>query len=99
MFLHAIVRLYDYQYKMNGHILNVAEQVSNEELTSVIIEGQPSIRDTLVHLVYSVQINASGGGGGISAKGSFTRQRGDSLTLLQPIRVEPGHVPCGSHVG
>lgn len=50
MFLDAIVRLYDYQREVNGHILDVAEQLSNDELTSVIVEGQPSIRDTLFHL-------------------------------------------------
>ncbi|MDP6666132.1 MAG: hypothetical protein QF357_01895 [Dehalococcoidia bacterium] len=46
VFLSAIVRLYDYQRRVNGHVLDVAEQLSSEEFTSVIIEGQPSIRDT-----------------------------------------------------
>ena len=50
MFLDAIVRLYDYQREVNKHILDVAEQLSSDELTSVIVEGQPSIRDTLCHM-------------------------------------------------
>jgi uncharacterized damage-inducible protein DinB len=50
IFLDAIVRLYDYQREVNKHILDVAEQLSSDELTSVIVEGQPSIRDTLFHM-------------------------------------------------
>jgi uncharacterized damage-inducible protein DinB len=34
MFLDAIVRLYDYQREVNKHILDVAEQLSSDELTS-----------------------------------------------------------------
>jgi uncharacterized damage-inducible protein DinB len=34
MFLDAIVRLYDYQREVNKHILDVAEQLSGDELTS-----------------------------------------------------------------
>jgi uncharacterized damage-inducible protein DinB len=50
MFLNAIVRLYDYQREVNKHILDVAEQLSSDELTSVIVEGQPSIRDTVFYM-------------------------------------------------
>jgi uncharacterized damage-inducible protein DinB len=50
MFLDAIVRLYAQKREVNKHILDVAEQLSSDELTSVIVEGQPSIRDTLFHM-------------------------------------------------
>lgn len=73
LFLDAIVRLYDYQHEMNGHILDVAEQLSDVELISVIVEGQPSVRDTLVHLFMVVQINASWWNGSMSGEDSFAR--------------------------
>ena len=50
MFLDAIVRLYAQKREVNKHILDVAEHLSSDELTSVIVEGQPSIRDTLFHM-------------------------------------------------
>ena len=55
MFLDAIVRLYDYQREVNKHILDVAEHLSSDELTSVIVEGQPSIRDTLFHMFHVIE--------------------------------------------
>lgn len=74
LFLGAIVRLYDYQREMNGHILDVAEQLSDKELTSVLIEGQPSVRDSLVHLFVVVQINTSWWDGSMSGEDSFARE-------------------------
>ena len=50
MFLDAVVRLYDYQREMNDRVLDVAQQISRDDLTAVLIEGQPSIRDTLFHI-------------------------------------------------
>jgi uncharacterized damage-inducible protein DinB len=55
MFLDAIVRLYDYQREVNNHVLEVAERLSEDELTSIIIKGQPSIRDTLFHMIEVVE--------------------------------------------
>lgn len=37
----------------------MAERLSGDELTSVIIEGQRPIRDTLLNLIDTVQTNAS----------------------------------------
>lgn len=51
MFLDAIRRLYDYQREVTDHVLDVSAQLSNEEFVSIVVEGQPSIRDTLFHLV------------------------------------------------
>ncbi len=59
MFLDAIVRLYDYQREVNDHVLNVAAQLSDDEFTSVLIEGQPSVRDTLLHMLGVIQINVA----------------------------------------
>jgi len=49
MFLDAIRRLYDYQHEVTDHVLDVSTQLSNEEFVSIVVEGQPSIRDTLFH--------------------------------------------------
>ncbi|MEE8045558.1 MAG: DinB family protein, partial [Dehalococcoidia bacterium] len=59
MFLSAVGRLYDYQSEVNNHLLDVASRISRDEFTSVLIEGQPSIQDTLVHMVGVIQINVS----------------------------------------
>ena len=55
MFLDAIRQLYDYQREVTGHVLDVSAELSNEEFTSIIVEGQPSIRDTLFHFVDVVE--------------------------------------------
>jgi uncharacterized damage-inducible protein DinB len=57
MFLDAIVRLYEYQREVNNHLLHVAESVSNDEFIALIIEGQPSIGDTLVHMIDVIDIH------------------------------------------
>ena len=59
MFLDAITRLYEYQREVNNHTLDVVGQISSEDLTSIIVEGQPSIRHTLVHIFDVIQINAA----------------------------------------
>lgn len=57
MFLDAIKRLYDYQREVTDHVLDVSAQLSNEEFASIVVEGQPSIRDTLFHLVEVIEIH------------------------------------------
>ena len=57
VFLDAIRRLYDYQREMNDRILLVAERLSETEFVSVIVDGQPSIRDTLVHLFDVIDVH------------------------------------------
>ena len=51
MFLEAVERLYSYQRESNNHLFKVASRISHEQFTDVIVEGQPSIRDTLFHMV------------------------------------------------
>ncbi|MBN4064659.1 DinB family protein [Dehalococcoides mccartyi] len=57
MFLDAIERLYEYQREVNTHLLEVAKRVSDDDLTSVIVEGQPSIRDTLFHMIDVIEVH------------------------------------------
>ncbi|HIF72570.1 MAG TPA: hypothetical protein EYQ61_08465 [Dehalococcoidia bacterium] len=57
MFLDAVVRLYEYQRRVNNHLLTVAEQVSSDDFTALVIEGQPSISDTLVHMFDVIDIH------------------------------------------
>lgn len=59
MFIDAITRLYEYQQESNDHVLAVAEKLSLEEFTGVIVEGQPSVRDTLLHLQAVIEINVA----------------------------------------
>ncbi len=74
MFLSAVGRLYDYQSEVNNHLLDVASRISRDEFTSVLIEGQPSIRDTLVHMVGVIQINVSWWDGSMDGSTSFDRE-------------------------
>ncbi|MDA1279211.1 MAG: hypothetical protein O3B95_04120 [Chloroflexi bacterium] len=56
-FLEAINRLHVYQRESNDRILDVAGRISDEQFTSVIVEGQPSIRDTLFHMFDVIDIH------------------------------------------
>jgi len=59
VFLDAIVRLYDYQRESNARVLDIVDELSESELQSTIVEGQPSISDTLLHMISIVQINVA----------------------------------------
>ena len=72
MFLEAIIRLYEYQRESNSHLLDVVEELSNTELTSVVVEGQPSIRDTLVHMFSVIQINVAWWSNRLSGEAAFS---------------------------
>jgi uncharacterized damage-inducible protein DinB len=71
VFLEAIVRLYDYQRDVNSHILKIAEQVTPYEFVSVQIEGQNSIRDTLLHMLEIIQINVAWWNGRLTGEKAF----------------------------
>jgi uncharacterized damage-inducible protein DinB len=88
MFLDAIVRLYDYQREVNNHVLKVAEQLSTEELTAVIVEGQPSIRDTLLHSFDVIQINAAWWSRRLSGEEAFALEFPSEIyTNISELRV------------
>lgn len=74
IFLGAITRLYDYQREVNTLILDVAEQLSDDDLAAVIVEGQSPIRNTLVHLFLVIQINVSWWNGSMTGQASFARE-------------------------
>lgn len=49
MLLDVIRRMYQYTDERNRRVLDAAQKLSKEQFTKSIVEGQPSIRDTLVH--------------------------------------------------
>ncbi len=51
MFIDAMERLYAYQRESNNHLFEVTSAVSDRDFTDVIVDGQPSIRDTLFHMI------------------------------------------------
>ena len=55
MFIDAIERLYAYQRESNNHLFKVSSAVSDRDFTDVIVVGQPSIRDTLFHMVEVIE--------------------------------------------
>jgi uncharacterized damage-inducible protein DinB len=72
MFIDAIVRLFEYQRESNEHILEVASRLDSPQLTSEIVEGQPSIRDTFVHMFGAVQAHNSWWIGSMSGEAAFS---------------------------
>jgi uncharacterized damage-inducible protein DinB len=74
MFLDAVTRLYKYQDTMMQHVLDTAENLSNDELTSVVIQGQPSVQHTLVHACDAHICHLSFWDGNLSREESFARE-------------------------
>ena len=50
MFLDAIQQLYGYNSEMTERVLRVAADIDRHAFTGRLVEGQPSIRDVLVHI-------------------------------------------------
>lgn len=50
MLLDAVRRLYEYNRETTRRLLDAAADVDPNDLTAVIVIGQPSIRDTFVHV-------------------------------------------------
>ena len=71
MFLDAIHRLYSYLSDVNKQLMAHAYEVSDEDFASVVIEGQPSIRDTLVHMFSVIQLNTYWWGGELTGEEAF----------------------------
>ena len=57
MFLNAIQQLYDYQREVTNHLLNVIGWLTRDEFVSIVVERQPSMRDTLFHMIEVVEIH------------------------------------------
>jgi len=71
MFLEAIVRLYDYQRESNDHLFEVTANVGASDLTNVIVDGQPSIRDTLIHMISTIRTHNAWWSGKLSGEDAF----------------------------
>lgn len=50
MFLQAVRRLYEYHTEATEKVLRAAEALTPEQFTTAVVHGQPSVRDTLVHM-------------------------------------------------
>lgn len=84
MFLEAIKRLYEYQTEVNDHVLAVCDDLTDEELTAIHIKGQPSIRDTLVHMIDVVHINVAWWSGRLPGEDA-------SPSNSQPVTTRTSH--------
>ena len=79
MFLQAVKRLYEYNAEATGKVLRTAEAVTPEQFTAVIVHGQPSLRDTLVHMCDTQITHLSWLDGRMSAEEAWAQKfpRGD----------------------
>ncbi|NQW17125.1 MAG: DinB family protein [Chloroflexi bacterium] len=74
MFLEAVKRLYEYQNDIMQRVMDTAESLSSIEFSSVIIKGQPSVRQTLVHACDAHVCHLSWWDGSMSRDESFARE-------------------------
>lgn len=51
VFVDAIRRLYAHDAEATGRILDTAATLSAEQFVARVVEGQRSVRDTLVHMI------------------------------------------------
>lgn len=51
VFVDAIRRLYAYDAEATGRILDTAAKLSAEQFVARVVDGQRSVRDTLVHMM------------------------------------------------
>jgi len=55
VFIDAINRLYTYQRESNRHLLVIGGELPVAQLTEIVVDGQPSIRDTTVHMIEVIE--------------------------------------------
>ena len=72
--LTAVRRLYSYDASMNRRVLGVASELDNGQFTSVVVHGQPSIRDTLIHIADAMTCHLPWWNGSMTRDESFARQ-------------------------
>ena len=51
MFIDAIRGLFEYTNDRNLRVLNAAAGLTSDQFTAQVVEGQKSVRDTLVHMI------------------------------------------------
>jgi uncharacterized damage-inducible protein DinB len=74
MFLEAVKRLYAYHAEMTERIITTAGKLTAEDLTKVVVKGQPPVRDTLVHMLDTQICHFSWLDGSMSRDESFARK-------------------------
>lgn len=74
MLLNTVKSLYVYNSSATRRVLELAGELTAEEFTSELVRGQPSIRDTLVHLTDAQQCHVSWWNGSMTRDESFARQ-------------------------
>ncbi|MCI0439274.1 MAG: DinB family protein [Chloroflexi bacterium] len=87
MFLEAVKRLYEYHAEVTERVLRAAGTLTAEQLTEVVVPGQPALRDTLVHIFDTQLCHLSWWDGSLSAEESFARQfPAESYPDIQAVR-------------
>ncbi len=73
MFLEAVRRLYDYQASVTERVLAQAALLTPQQFTASVVAGQPSVRDTLVHICDTQVTHLSWWDGSLSGEESWRR--------------------------
>lgn len=74
MILTAIQRLFDYNSKMTDRVIHVAGALTQDQFTATVVQGQPSVRDTLVHMADAQVCHVSWWSGSMTRDESFGRE-------------------------
>ena len=74
MFIDAVRRMYEYSDEMNRKVIDVAAGLSEAQFTAQVVEGQPSVRDTLVHMIDAHVCHLSWWDGSMTRDESFARK-------------------------
>jgi uncharacterized damage-inducible protein DinB len=73
LFLKAVKRLYDYHADATERVLQTSELLTAGQFTMIVVPGQPSLRDTLVHICDAQYAHLSWWDGSLSPEESFAR--------------------------
>lgn len=74
LILSAIQRLYTYNSDMTTRVIGVSVALATSQLTEEVVAGQPSIRDTLVHIADAQISHVSWWSDSMTRDESFARQ-------------------------
>jgi len=84
----AVLRLYAYHEEMTERVLACCEALPPEDFTREIVVGQPSLRDTLVHLASSQRVHLDWWNGSMSGEDSWDRRfPGADYVDLEAVRA------------
>lgn len=74
MLLEVMRRLYSYSAEATERVIVAAEALSAEQFTREVLAGQPSVRDTLVHLCSAQRVHLDWWSGAMSGEESWARR-------------------------